>query len=145
VPDGGEVLHLYDLRRKTFAAVPGSAGLWTARWSPDGRYIAALTIDREQRMKLFDTVTKRWRALAAIHVNNPSWSRDSAFVYFDIEGGGFALRRVGVADGQVEELTPIDFALAVPSWSGLALDDSPIVLRNRTAPTIYALTLERGR
>ena len=102
VPAGAEVLHVHDVARKTSSAVPGSDGLWTARWSPDGRFIAALMIDRrhQQRMRLFDTLTKRWRTLDAVHVDNPSWSHDSRFVYYNTEGSTAALMRVRVADGR---------------------------------------------
>jgi Tol biopolymer transport system component len=147
VPDGDEVLHLYDIERRTFSSVPGSEGLWTARWSPDGRFIAALTIaaEQQQRMRLFDTTTRRWRALDATHVDNPTWSHDSRYVYYDTEGQAFALRRVSVADGRVEHLTRMDFPIAVHGWSGLTPDDSPMVLKNLSTPKIYALTLERAR
>jgi len=41
---GNEVLHVYDLKTHDLSSLPGSKGLWTSRWSPDGRYIAALTV-----------------------------------------------------------------------------------------------------
>lgn len=145
VPSGRERLHVYDLERRELSVVPGSEGLWTARWSPDGRHIMALTIVG-QRIKVFDTVTSHWRALDADHVNSPNWSNDSRFIYYDTEGGSFALRRVSLGDGTIQELATLDFLMAgVYGWVGLAPDDSPIALRNLTAPQIYAMTLERER
>jgi Tol biopolymer transport system component len=64
-------LHQYNIRTGITAQVPGSAGLYSPRWSPDGRYIAAMSIDSKNLM-LFDTNTSRW-SLLAVHndVHNP--------------------------------------------------------------------------
>jgi DNA-binding winged helix-turn-helix (wHTH) protein/Tol biopolymer transport system component len=142
VPSGGEVLHLYDLEKKTLSSVPQSEGLWTSRWSPDGRYIAALTINMEQRLKLFDTTSGLWSTTSAVHVNNPNWSRDTKSLFYDTEGGPHALRRFRIEDNKVVEITAIAFLRPVNGWSGLAPDDSPIVLKNLTSPAVYALTVE---
>lgn len=42
-------------------------------------------------------------------------------------------------------MTPLPFLRPVDGWSGLAPDDSPIVLKNLTAPAVYALTVESRR
>ena len=138
-PDGGEVIHVYDLASRQSSTVPGSHGLWTSRWSPDGRYLAALTI-RGQQLRLFDTRTNRWRQVLADHVGNPSWSRDSKYLYYDTEGKIRALRRVRVSDGRVEHITDLE-TIATPafSWGGLSQDDSPILLRSVGAHEVYAL------
>jgi Tol biopolymer transport system component/DNA-binding winged helix-turn-helix (wHTH) protein len=143
VPQGTEVLHVYDVVEKSSADVPGSQGLWTGRWSPDGRYISALTIDKEQRLKLFDTTTRRWRTTSAVHVNNPNWSHDSQFVFYDTEGGIKALRRLRIESDEVVDLTNLDVMTPVYGWSGLSPDGSPLILKNLTSPAVYALTIER--
>jgi Tol biopolymer transport system component len=142
VPDGGEVLHLYDVETKTFSTVSGSEKLWTARWSPDGRYISALTIDNEQRMKLYDTRSQQWHTTNAVHVDNPTWSRDSRSVYYDTEGEIIALRRLDVPKNTVHEISEIKFLMAVYGWSGLSPDDEPLVLKNLTSPAVYALSID---
>lgn len=143
VPSGAEILHIYDVEDKTLSSVPHSEGLWTARWSPDGRYISALTIDREQRLKLFDTATRRWKTTSAIHLNTPNFSRDGKFLFYDTEGTAHALRRFDIDADKSVDITPLAFLRPVYGWSGLAPDDSPIVLKNLTSPAVYALTLER--
>jgi Tol biopolymer transport system component len=141
---GSEVLHVYDLETRRVTDVPGSRGLWTARWSPDGRYLAALTIDTQMMLMLHDMKTRVWRALPdANHINNPSWSHDSKFIYYDTEGGPRLLRRVRIADGHVEDLMDlVDYLVEVP-WSGLAPDDSPLILHDTGSVNMYALTLRR--
>jgi DNA-binding winged helix-turn-helix (wHTH) protein/Tol biopolymer transport system component len=146
VPTGLEVLHVYDIVKKTTYTLPGSEGLWTSRWSPDGRYISALTISikEQQTLRLFDWETGTWRILGANHVNNPTWSSDSRYIYYDTEGGTRALRRIRLADGHVEQFTDLEtYPVAHYGWSGIALDGSPIVLGERFDTQIYALELER--
>ena len=61
--------------------VPGSEGLSTARWSPNGRYVAALRADKFQ-VFLLDRATGRWRKLAdAISGNDLAWAPNSSAVY----------------------------------------------------------------
>lgn len=145
-PKGTEVLHIFDLSTKAMTTLPGSNGLWTARWSPDGRYISALTIDLplKQTLRLFDWKTKQWRQTAATHVNNTTWSTDSAYVYYDTETQQRWLRRLRVADGKVEDLVSLHaYPVAHYGWSGLSLDGSPTILGQRYDVEIYALTLDR--
>jgi Tol biopolymer transport system component/DNA-binding winged helix-turn-helix (wHTH) protein len=140
-PTGTEVIHLYDVERREFSVLPDSKALWTSRWSPDGRYISALTIIGQQMM-LFDFTTRTWRSLGADHVNQPTWSRDGRYIYYDTEGRTHALRRVRISDGLVDELVNLEtFPRTTYWWSGLALDDSPIILRNIGATEVYALHL----
>jgi Tol biopolymer transport system component/DNA-binding winged helix-turn-helix (wHTH) protein len=141
--EGKEVLHVYDLARQTLTTVPGSRGLWTCRWSHDGRQLAALTI-AGQTLMVCDLASGRWRSLNADHVDNPTWSRDDRYLYYDTEGAVRELRRVRVADGQVEFVADLmHFPLAFDSWSGLTPDDSPMVLRSLTGHQVYALRLEQ--
>jgi Tol biopolymer transport system component/DNA-binding winged helix-turn-helix (wHTH) protein len=134
-------IQIYDRVRQEFSALPNSVGLWTARWSPDGRFISALT-GTGQKLRLYDVLNNSWRSLEADHINNPTWSQDGQYIYYDTEGNLRALRRVRVADGQVEEIVNLEeYPITVYWWSGLALDDSPLILRNPVE--IYAFDVER--
>ena len=146
IPDGGEVLHIYDIATGLESAVPGSEGLWTCRWSPNGRYIAGLRIGLDSRgmmINLFDTKLRTWRALTnAHHVNEPTWSRDSQFIYYDSEGQSPpALRRVRIAGGAVEELASFERYPLATQWSGLTPADEPLVLHEAGWAKLYALKL----
>jgi Tol biopolymer transport system component len=139
---GKEVIHIYDMDRRHLTALPQSEGLWTARWSPDGRYISALTI-QEQSLMLFDTTTARWRALNTGPVDNPTWSSDGKFIQFNtVEESGPALFRVRIPDGVVERVTDLVEYRMQRGWSGVALDDAPLMLRHRDIEEIYALDLK---
>jgi DNA-binding winged helix-turn-helix (wHTH) protein/Tol biopolymer transport system component len=144
-PTGTEVIHVYGINTRQFSIVPDSRGLWTARWSPDGRYLAALTI-RGQELRMFDFQTGRWRAFADRHVDEPTWSRDGTYIYHGSEGVPRTLSRLRMADGYLERLAAADqFPTTTPlwTWSGLAFDDSPIVLRAAGATEVYALDVVR--
>jgi Tol biopolymer transport system component len=147
VPDGTEVLHVYDMASGVVSAVRGSEGLYTCRWSPDGRYLAGLTIDltpAQMMLKIYDRTHDSWRALTdAHHVNDPNWSSDSQFIYYDTEGDHHALRGVRVTDGRVEELRSLADYPVARHWSGLAPDNSPLLLHDLGTVGIYAFKLRR--
>ena len=137
VPTGTETIHTVDLVRREHTRVPGSSGFWTSRWSTDGRYLAALTI-RERELMLFEFATNQWKSLNVKHMNNPTWSRDSKYVYCNPEGPEFRFRRVRIADGNVEVL--VDLKDFIVPWAGATPDGHPLILRRLT--DIYALELE---
>ena len=141
-PSGGEAIHILELNNHARSEVPESRGLWSSRWSPDGHSLSALTIE-EQRLMLYDFTTKKWRSTDAKAVNNPTWSSDSKYIYFDTNIHDQALRRVRVADGHVDLLTRLH---AYPDlawwWSGVTPDNSPLILRNLGSTEIYSLALE---
>jgi Tol biopolymer transport system component len=79
-PSGG--IHLVDIQGQHASMLAGSEGLFSPRWSPNGRFIAALTKD-SLSLPLLDTRTGRWRNLVqGRHVTYQSWSRDSQWIYF---------------------------------------------------------------
>ncbi len=82
VRTGTVAIHLLDLRTQQVSTLPGSQGLFSPCWSPDGRYIAAIWAD-VQKFMLFDFTTQQWMQLAKINVGYPSWSRDGQYIYFD--------------------------------------------------------------
>ena len=140
----GETIQIYDLRTHQVSTLPDSTNLWTPRWSPDGRYISAVTV-ADRSLRLFDVSTRSWKAFSANHIDNPTWSKDSQFISYHTEGHEIrVLRRVRISDGQMEEIGSLKgFALRAYWWSGLSLDGSPLVLRQLGGPEIYALELEK--
>jgi len=140
-PSGTEVIHIFDLRTHKLSDLPGSRGLWTSRWSPDGRYVSALTIEG-QKLMLFDFSTNEWRPTSAAHVNNPNWTNDSRFIYYDTVNER-TLQRVRISDGRVEQLADLrDYPSVAAWWSGLSPKNEPLLLRNLGSTEIYSLALE---
>ena len=74
-----KAIHLLDLRTKELSTLPDSDGLFASRWSPSGRYVAAVTLN-QLRLLLFDFSTRTWTELGRFKtVHNPVWSRDERF------------------------------------------------------------------
>ena len=144
---------MIDLRTHAISKVPGSEGLWSPRWSRDGRYVLALTRDRMGLM-LFDVRTQKWSSLVKMAVNWPEWSRQGDYIYFHgaTLGGQRGLYRVRVSDHKMDLVLSLTDVPAPPgltreawsranwgSWKGLAPDDSPLMLRDAGTQEIYAL------
>ena len=141
--DGTHTIHIFDLTTKQTSDLAGSKGLWSSRWSPDGRYIAALKI-KSQDLTLFDWSSKRWRDLGAGPVNNLTWSSDSRYVYYDTPpvAADAAIYRVRVAAGHLERAASLGGLRRTAAWwSGLDRENSPLILRDIGSEEIYSLDL----
>ena len=141
-------IHLLDWTTLQISTLPGSEGLFSPRWSPDGRYVAAKTADQAKLM-LYDFRTEKWTKLAetTVTVGYPSWSRDGRYIYFDIGSATSPVFvRVRISDGKVEEVASLEdvrrAAGPFGQWAGLAPDGSPLVLRDTGTQEIYALDVE---
>jgi Tol biopolymer transport system component len=139
-------IYLFDLKTHHVTKLPGSDGLWAPRWSRDGRYIVARASSEAPRLLLFDFETQRWVELIKDTAGWANWSRDGQYIYYLRRGKEPAILRVRVSDHTVEEVASLKdvrqtgFRSGV--WTGLAPDDSPLVLRDIGSREIYALDWE---
>ena len=137
-------VQMYDLANNTLTTLPGSQGLWTPRWSPDGRYMAAVAADNRS-VRLCDMQTGMWSNLIAMGANDMVWSSDSQFLYFDtVVGTSPALYRVRIANRKLErwaDLRGLDRAGFYGPWLGMLPTGDPIMLRDKTIEEIYEITL----
>jgi DNA-binding winged helix-turn-helix (wHTH) protein/Tol biopolymer transport system component len=139
-----KTIHLLDLSTRQVSKLPGSEGLFSPRWSPDGRYIAAREAVSQGKLMLFDVTTQKWMELSQQPPSYPQWSRDGKYIYFySINQNDRALLRLRISDRKIERLASLkNFRLAIGSfgaWVGWAPDDSPLVLRDIGSQDIYAL------
>ena len=80
-PQPEMTIRVLDLEKDAVEELPGARGHWTPRWSPDGRYISALTPDFH-KLLLFDCQSKQWAKLEEFpRIDYPAWTRDSAYIY----------------------------------------------------------------
>ena len=146
---GGLSIRILDLKTRKLEKVPGSDGLFSPRWSPDGRYIAAISPDNTT-LKRFDFQTQTWSNWlmeSAGTVSYPVWSADSKYLYFDdLVNGDESIRRVKVGNSQPElafVLGALDrYPGALGFWSGRAADGSWMFVRDRSTQEVYQLSLE---
>jgi Tol biopolymer transport system component len=151
-PDFVKEIRIVDLRTKGVSTLPGSRGLFSPRWSPDGRYVAAMPLDQGKIM-LFDYEIGTWsevvpgrsgdRRPGRWRPNYPFWSSDSTLLYFQNFGEERGpLYRVHLRDRSLERV--VDFAdikrpLQLCIYRSLALDGSPLASCNASTSDIYAL------
>jgi Tol biopolymer transport system component len=139
-PSSGLAIQLFDLKTHQVSTLPGSEGFFSPRWSPDGRHIAALPLNGESLL-LYEISTQKWVELAKFPMGFPSWSRDSRYIYFDTGGNDSAFYRVNVSDRKLERLVSLKNLRRTGSfqWTGLDLDNSPLLLRDTGTEEVYAL------
>jgi eukaryotic-like serine/threonine-protein kinase len=140
---------LFDLATHKISQLPGSQGIFGPRWSPDGRYIVAISSDNNKLM-LCDVKAGKWRPL---NVNQNfgylAWSHDSAYVYFDTflssDSGYF---RVRISDSKLEKLADLkkvrefNDQFSPASWTGLGPGEVLLLPRNISTQEIYAFDLQ---
>ncbi len=132
-------LHIYTLASHRRVDVPHSRGLWTARWSRTGRWLAALT-QTNQRLELYSFRTRRWRQTHITHVDNPIWSRHGHYLYFDTLGRDRAIFRYDPAFNDLERLANLNhWGHLYDGWCGLTRKNVPLVLSHGGIDEIYVL------
>jgi Tol biopolymer transport system component len=68
--DPNITIRILDVKTLQVSTLPGSKGLFSPRWSPDGRYVVAMSTNPHSLM-LFDfAAAQRWE-----EVSNPHYSR----------------------------------------------------------------------
>jgi dipeptidyl aminopeptidase/acylaminoacyl peptidase len=141
-------INIADVETRQVSPIPGSEGLFSPRWSPDGRYLAALAQD-SLSVAFFDFNNRKWSQLIKedANIGFPTWSQDSRYLYFDELGPEPTFRRLGVDAARSESLftlkgMPLFFSPVVGSWSGVAPDGSPLFTRDTSTQDIYALDLD---
>jgi DNA-binding winged helix-turn-helix (wHTH) protein/WD40 repeat protein len=160
-PEGGRVMYteasisspsrirIVDLKTRQITDVPGSAGLASAVWSPNGRYVAAR--NSADNLEVFDFQTGRWSKLAPL-ASSMTWSPDSQFVYFNTlahwprtpqaNPGFFRLR---IRDGKTEKIFGMPDIPITGLWGiaiSVAPDGSPVLLKNAGTSDLYAFDLD---
>jgi eukaryotic-like serine/threonine-protein kinase len=146
---GAIEIQLVDMKTRQLSTFPGSKGLFSPRWSPDGRYLAAINAEGSHKLMLYEFRTQKWSEWLANadDVNYPYWSADSRYIYYD----NFAIenpkcQRVKVGDTHPEDLFSLNglprYLGAWGSWSGPAPDGSRIFVRDLSTQDIYALDVD---
>jgi Tol biopolymer transport system component/DNA-binding winged helix-turn-helix (wHTH) protein len=140
-------ISILDLKTEKVSDLPGAENLFSPRWSPDGKYIAAITTD-SQKLMLLDRAAARWMELVTITtIGYPSWSHDSQYLYFDTTlTDDPAFFRIRISDRKLERLVSLKsvrrFWGELGQWTGLAPDDSPLLVRDTSSQEIYALDFQ---
>jgi Tol biopolymer transport system component len=130
---------------KQIDEVPGSNGLFSPRWSPDGHWIAALTLDQRQ-VRLFNVASRTWTTLPVPSGADPVWSSDSRFLYIHASlDPAQPIDRVSIPDGKVTELVrladsrendAVDFV-----FGGLTQQNEPLIRARVFTGNVFSMDL----
>ena len=141
-----------DLRTGKVLSLPGSNGLFSPRWSPDGKYIAALTANHPMKLMVFDVSKQKWSEVFGYDCGYPAWSVEGDYIYFltwqnPTQYMGERVDRVRLRDRKVDLIVDVEHVGrlttgTITDWFGLAPDDSPLFARDISATEIYALNMD---
>jgi Tol biopolymer transport system component len=143
---GQAAVKIVNIKTLQVTAVPDSKNAFGPAVSPDGRYIAAASVDG-QNLMLFDFSTHKWTDLLKMNVGWTNWSQDSKYIYFDTGlSENPAFYRVRVADRKLERVADLKgfrrVVFAWIPWSGITPDGAPLLLRDISSQEVYALDLD---
>ena len=138
-------LYIFDLEQRQPTMIPGSGGLINGRWSPDGHFVVATSVD-QSAIQLLDLTTHRWTQIArGAALSTPVWSADSVLYFQDILAPGEPVFRFQPGGGPPQRAYSFEDILQTGAmrcafW-GFAPDGSLLVQVNRGGADIYALTV----
>ena len=143
-------IYTFDLQSKRVSTLAGSNGLFAPRWSPDGKYIAAIATEGPGKLMLFDVATQKWTEAVGSQIGFPTWSQDGKYIYFqDSQNQDQRERivRLRLSDRKIEKIVDVkDIGRLTTGtfvdWFGLAPDDSPLLARDISTQEIYALDMQ---
>src|SRR5208337_71593 len=137
-------IHIVDLETQRVMDVPDSNAFYSPRWSPDGRYLVALSLD-SSKLALFNFSTQKWEEVVeGAFFSWPCWSHYGRYVYY-IQAQGVrssAVMRFRIADRKAERVVDLkDFHTVGFYGTSLSLtpDDQPVMTRNIGTQEIFAL------
>ena len=122
-PDGGRIVYfnnagairILDLASGRSVSLPCSEEVFSSRWSPDRRYIAALTVSWH-KLRVFDLKSNSWTTLYGGVANFPTWSSDGQFIYFLRGPESDEIARVRVSGGTAESVASLKGMPGTGSW-----------------------------
>jgi Tol biopolymer transport system component len=140
VPATAASIHVVDLKTSHVSALPGSEGMWSPRWSPNGRFIAGLTTSGA-KIVLYDVQTQKQSELSSVGGGWPCWSPDGESLFYETFGDDASWWRVRMRDRKTERVVALK-RMRVEQWFAPAPNNSLITARSVGTDEIYALDWE---
>jgi WD40 repeat protein len=132
-------IEVFNLQTQQLSKLPGSEGLGWPEWSPDGKYISALSDDG---LMLFDVKENKWSTLISKDAQSQVWSKDGKSLYFIGSRSQPRVFRLSITDKKVREVASLS-GVHISDTLGQPLftpQDEPLVRQQTEMQTeIYAL------
>ena len=146
---GPRTLQIIDLSTHKIEQIPDSEDLFSPRWSPDGRWIAALTLDQKTIM-LYDVARRHWHRLASTSAADPVWSADSKAIYVHaFLADREPILKINLPDGAIQTVADLgsfhDGVAANYFFGGLTPKGDPLVQPRVGTGNLYTLDLAPTR
>jgi Tol biopolymer transport system component/DNA-binding winged helix-turn-helix (wHTH) protein len=145
--NGPRAIEVYNVQTQVRKTVPHSEGLFSPRWSPDGKWIAALTL-AQNKVMLFDVANQRWSELASTSASDPIWSNDSKGIFVHaFQAENQPIIRISVPTGEVKVVaSSADFHSGEPAdyfFGGLTPEGFPLVRPRVGTGNLFTIDLDR--
>ena len=142
-PGGGgpTMIRILNIDTHQIETVKGSDGLFSPRWSPDGRYFVAMHGD-STGLSLYDFKSRTWTMLVPDIVAYPCWSHDGRYLYVQRLGDKSDVIRIAVPNGKIEQVVSLK---RFPQtglygfWLGLTPDDSLLIPKDAGTQEIVSM------
>jgi dipeptidyl aminopeptidase/acylaminoacyl peptidase len=144
--NAARTLHILHLATNQIEPVPNSDGLFSPRWSPDGHYIAALTLDQRQ-VRLYNVAQHTWTTLPVSSGADPIWSSDSRYLFIHASlDPAQPIDRISIPEGHVDEVVrladsgendAVDYV-----FGGLTRNNEPLIRARVFTGNFYSLDLK---
>jgi Tol biopolymer transport system component/predicted Ser/Thr protein kinase len=151
LPSTGEKsdLRIIDLKTRQVTVIPGSERMFSPRWSPDNRYLAALDLETvSKKLLLYDFQTGKWSdwVTEPQGLAYPAWTADGHSIQYESESS-LICKRLKIGDSHAEELFsthPVSRYIVSDfgPWSDNTPDGSRMFLRDVSTQDIYALDVD---
>jgi Tol biopolymer transport system component len=145
-------IYIYDIASGASSPVPGTDGLFSPRWSPDGRFIAGLRYEHYgmNPLTMVELATgKRTDYPRYVRGVFPAWSHDSHFIYFlnKTPINPAKVFRIAIDTGRAQLVSTFENRIVANSpmpsldslWLGLNHDDAPLLLEDVGSREVYAI------
>ena len=142
-------IEIFDKTARSATPVAGSRGMFSPRWSPDGRYLAALSSDSKKLMR-YEFSTREWAEWLRVEdgtIGYPVWSRDSRSIYLErFLAAVPSMHRLKLGENRSQPFLEWNnlrrFNGVWGAWSGVAPDGSVLTVRDVSSHEVYAFDVQ---
>jgi eukaryotic-like serine/threonine-protein kinase len=137
-----------ELSTHQISEVPNSQDMLAPAMSPDGKCLAAVHSENDEKFALYDFKSAKWTAFGVDSAVRPAWLRDSSAVAFITHRGELhyyrpATQQVDAGVKMQSSVRPFSGSLEGVDFLSIGLDDAPLAARDQRSTQLYAIHLPK--